>query len=150
MKIFLTGIALIFALSLAATQAQDRLSFMSKVDAYFQNKHPDWIPDHKQSVRTDTEYIWKAGKDMWQFVVGYPETEEQAKKEYWNHIRGFPSGYHNDGLRGIGDEAVLIGDRNRPCTIVFRKSNVVVLIKAPSFAMGEALAKEIAGLVPNK
>lgn len=150
MKNFWVGIALIFALSLAATQAQDRQSFMSKVDANFQGKHPDWILEHKQSVRTDTEYIWKAGKDMWQFVVGYPETEEQAKKRFWSHIDGFPSGYHNGGLRGIGDEAYLIGDRNRACTVGFRKSNVVVLIKAPSFAMGEALAKEIAGLVPNK
>jgi hypothetical protein len=149
MKKILTGIILILALSCVASNAQDRQSFMSKVDANFQNKHPDWILEHKQTVRTDTEYIWKAGKDMWQFVVGYPETEEQAKKRFWSHIDGFPSGYHNDGLRGIGDEAYLIGDRNRACTIVFRKSNVVVLIKAPSFAMGEALAKEIAELIPN-
>jgi hypothetical protein len=133
----------------ANISAQDIQSFSSKVDDIFKTKHPDWKPHGKQTFGTDTGYTWFVGKEILQCMVGYTESEQRAKREYENHKIGYPVGPKAQ-LKDLGDEAVLYkGDMREACTIIFRKSNVVVIIIAPSFSVAEGLAKEIAGLIPN-
>jgi hypothetical protein len=150
MKKILTAISLILALSCVASKAQDMRQFSSRVDDNFKNKHPDWRPHTKQTVGTNTGYTWLVGKRIVDCFFGYLESEETAKIEYENRMRGYPVG-PKAKLKDLGDEAVLYKvDSSEESTIIFRKSNVVVIIRAPSFAVAEGLAKEIAGLIPNK
>jgi hypothetical protein len=149
MKKILTGIA-ILVLYCVASNAQDMQAFSSRVDDNFKTKHPDWKPHSKQTVGTNTGYTWFVGKKIVHCFFEYTESEEAAKREYENNMRGYPVG-PKAKLKELGDEEVLYkSDGCEESTIIFRRSNVVVTIRAPAIAVAEGLAKEIAGLVPNK
>ncbi len=149
MKKILTVIILILALSCVASKAQDAQSLIDKVDDNFKNRHPDWRLHSKQVVGTNTEYTWRIGKNMLQCSVGYMDSEQSAKREYENQMRGYPVG-PTAKLTDLGDEAVIYKSRVEGGTIIFRKSNVVVVLVQGPLAVSEGLAKEIAGLIPNK
>jgi hypothetical protein len=131
--------------------AQDAQSLISKVEDNFKTKHPDWRFLYKQIDATNTVYVYYIEKIALQFLIGYTDSEEMATKEYENYKHGMPVGPKAQ-LKDLGDEAVLYQSNGREkCSIYFRKSNVVVvMIGAPSFTVAEGLAKEIAGLIPNK
>jgi hypothetical protein len=150
MKKILTVITLFLALSTATSNAQDMRQFSSQLDENFKNKHPDWKPHSKQVYGTNTTYTWYVGKTRLQCMVGYTDSEQTAKREYENHKIGYPVG-PKAHLKDLGDEAVLYkSDSREESTIIFLKSNVLVFIRAPTFGLAQGLAKEIAGLIPNR
>jgi hypothetical protein len=149
MRKILIGIALIFFAITTASMAQDAQSLINKVDDNFKNRHPDWRLHSKQSAGTSTEYTWRIGKNMLQCSVGYMDSEQSAKREYENQMRGYPVG-PTAKLNDLGDEAVIYKSRGEGGTIIFRKSNVVVVLVQGPLVVSEGLAKEIAGLIPNQ
>jgi hypothetical protein len=149
-KKILTVIALLITLSSSASLAQDVQSFSSKVDDNFKNKHPDWKFVSKAIEGTNITYNWFIGNKGLQCLVSYTASEQAAKKDYDNINRGFSVGPKAE-LKDLGDEAVLYQTKGYDrSSMVLRKSNVVVLIYSPTFAAADSLAREIAGLIPNK
>ena len=101
-----------------------------------------------QITGNSTEYTLLIGKEILQCLVGVTDSEQAAKKEYKNQIQNYPV-IPTAQVKDLGDEAVLYKvDRSEENSIIFRKSNVVVLIQGPTLAISEGLAREIAGLIP--
>lgn len=150
MKKILTVIALITTLFTTPFRAQDVRTFSSKVDDLIKNKHPDWRSHMKQIDGTDISNVWFVEeKKALQCLIGYTASEQAAKREYDNY-NGFPVGPTGQ-LKDLGDEAVFYQSKgSEDCTIIFRKSNVAVLLMSAPCVVTKGLAQEIAELIANK
>ena len=151
MEKILTVIALMTTLFITPFNAQDVHTFSSKVDDHIKNKHPDWRSLMKQIDGTDISNVWFVEeKKALQCLIGYTASEQAAKREYDNYNHGFSVG-PTAQLKNLGDEAVFYqSNGSEACTIIFRKSNVAVLLMGGPCVVSKGLAQEIAELIANK
>jgi hypothetical protein len=148
MKRLLPAVVLLLLISPPHTTAQDAKSFLDKVREQVKLKFPSWQFVGEAMHGSVRGYTWYVEKQPLQCEIVYTESEQAAAREFANNQNGFPVA-PSWKVIDIGDEAVFfLSTRGGKCFLTCRRYHVVFQMYAPTLAVAEGLAKEIAALVP--
>ncbi len=150
MKAISLKFILVFLLFPLAASAQDLKPLLDKVEGMVKSNLADWKPIIRTIHSDDASYNWRLEDKSLNLFIKQTESKERAAVDLQSVLSGL-SVRPREKIEGLGDESLLsISKGNGYCSIVFRKSNFLILLSAPSLAMGESLAREIAAMIESK
>jgi hypothetical protein len=146
-----------------AVIAQDKSELFNRIERSVNEKQSEWklIKKRVYPKIAQAVYEWRSGKaSVAVYILVYDSSEEASMR-----LKALPLFYQGSGLdvRGsditvlkatvpnLGDENYLweASDRQRVMGVDFRKGRIVVHTNAPSIAMAEQFALQIAEAIPS-
>jgi len=111
---------------------------------------PTWQLSAREQQPKSTIYRWKLGQDNVVAEVFLTSSKEAASDLLQQHAFRVPVP-PKEKLKGIGDEALLYQSSAAPNgMILFRKSNVFILITGSSVLNARKFANHIASVISDK
>jgi len=129
---------------------QDFRSIREKVENVSKAKWPSWKLSQKIEEEKKVNYSWGSGRSGIRVMIFYGDSNHEAAElmEFKNKIISVGPG---DMRTGFGDEAYSSESaRGSGGQVRFRKANVYVEVTAPSLAIAEELARDIANSIKKK
>ena len=151
MKTICLVMLLVLLMSPMTVEAQEFSTLQRKVEEAVKREKPDWKLSQKDLVEREAYYRWEweseSGKQIARIILFYGTSRKDAEEKFKPDISRWSVGPDRK-LTGLGDEAYLwIGANSGSGMIRFRKSNVFIDVSAPSVALAEQLAKQVADLI---
>ena len=151
MKTIFLVLLLVLLIGPMSVEAQEFSALQRKVEDIIKREKPAWKLLHKDITERQVVYRWEweseSGKKGARILLIYASSRKEAEEQLRQGVEYISVGPDRK-LTGLGDEAYLwIGANNRSGTIRFRKSNVFIDVSAPSVALAEQLAKQVADLI---